>query len=525
MRFHRLTERTDPLAMPRAAIAIAAVLAALYLAGIPGQWWPSPDSALYLGLAGSLAAGEGYVFNGELSTTVTPGLPCLLAGVELLLGENIYAANALIALCALAMLTLVWRVAAGAVGRFLAPVVLLAVAMSYPVFHAAHMILTDIPFAALAWLAVRASLRLLDTGRWRWLIILVAACAAGVLIRAPGILFFGALAAGVAVHQAGRLRWRGRLVAAAAVVVSAALVLLGLLVLARSITTGDGQPLYVAHSRQQLAGLAKVLVNLRDGLGELPRSVSRLYSGQEFVPLGLLVIGLWLWGCSRAVGSGRAVLAVTSVVYVLSLVTLGGEIGARSRYVLQVWPMMAILIALGSADVAARVSRRRGKELTPRGLATVPVVVLAVGIAINAPRTLRNAVYYGPISHTDRYYDVIRDGDHRDLLTTARTLRTHWTPGTTILASGDDVSMLHYLTGRRVHSLPTGDAFESIALPASDAALYRQIAEDTPGRTLIVVDLTEGSPAFRTAWKQHLADSPGLRPLPDTGQYSIAVKQ
>jgi hypothetical protein len=85
--------------------------------------------------------------------------------------------------------------------------------------------------------------------------------------------------------------------------------------------------------------------------------------------------------------------------------------------------------------------------------------------------------------------------------------------------------MLHYLTGRRVHSLPTGDAFESIALPASDAALYRQIAEDTPGRTLIVVDLTEGSPAFRTAWKQHLADSPGLRPLPDTGQYSIAVKQ
>ncbi|MFP4433816.1 MAG: ArnT family glycosyltransferase [Planctomycetota bacterium] len=521
MTFDDLRNRTDPLASPKAIWIIVGLVAVIQIAGISAKWWPSPDSALYLGLARSIAAGDGYLFNGQANTTVTPGLPGLLAGLRILFGESFYAANGLIALSGLVMLTMVWRISVDRVGRTIAPAVLLVVALSYPVYHAGHMVLTDVPFAACAWLCVWACLRLLKTARRRWLIVVAAACVAGVLIRAPGVLLLGALSLGVLVHRAGLLRWPARLAVAATIVLSSAAVLGAMLLLARSQAAGE-TPLYVAHSQQQLAGLGKVASNIAIGLGELPRSVSRLYSGQEFPPIGVALIALWLWGSWRAVRSGQTVLAITSLLYALALVLVGGEIGARSRYLLQVWPMMAMLIALGAVDVVSRVGRARGKRLTPRGLATVAVVTLGIGIAINAPRTLRNALYYGPLSHTDHYYKVIRDGDHRDLLATADLLKNHRREGTTILASGDDVSMLHFLTDRRIRSLPTGDAWVSRALSARDATLYAELAASIPGELLVVVDLSEGDRTFREAWRRHLEATPGLRELRTVGQYSIA---
>ncbi len=59
---------------------VAVFLVVLYLGTTPGKWWPTPDSAEYVGLAESLARGDGYRFNGEISTRQTPGLPLLLAG-------------------------------------------------------------------------------------------------------------------------------------------------------------------------------------------------------------------------------------------------------------------------------------------------------------------------------------------------------------------------------------------------------------------------------------------------------------
>ena len=35
------------------------LVAAVYLAGVSAAWWPTPDSALYQGLAANHAAGEG----------------------------------------------------------------------------------------------------------------------------------------------------------------------------------------------------------------------------------------------------------------------------------------------------------------------------------------------------------------------------------------------------------------------------------------------------------------------------------
>ncbi len=52
-------------------------IAAVYLVGVTGQWWPT-----YLGLGRSLAEAEGYRFNGSVHNIVTPGLPLILAGTD-----------------------------------------------------------------------------------------------------------------------------------------------------------------------------------------------------------------------------------------------------------------------------------------------------------------------------------------------------------------------------------------------------------------------------------------------------------
>ena len=73
-----------------------------------GEWWPSDDSAVYLGLARSLAEGKGYTFNGQVNTSLSPGLPLALAGIEKVAGEGIWAANLFLALCGLATAGLVY---------------------------------------------------------------------------------------------------------------------------------------------------------------------------------------------------------------------------------------------------------------------------------------------------------------------------------------------------------------------------------------------------------------------------------
>ena len=77
---------------------VGAIVAAVYLAGVPVQWWPTPDSALYLGLGRSLAEGDGYRFDGEPCTTVTPGLPWILAGIRTVFGGGYVAPTVFIVL-------------------------------------------------------------------------------------------------------------------------------------------------------------------------------------------------------------------------------------------------------------------------------------------------------------------------------------------------------------------------------------------------------------------------------------------
>ncbi len=61
------------------ALFLAVLAAALFLAPGRGYWVVDPDSAAYVGLARSLAAGDGYTFQGEPHAKFPPGFPFYLS--------------------------------------------------------------------------------------------------------------------------------------------------------------------------------------------------------------------------------------------------------------------------------------------------------------------------------------------------------------------------------------------------------------------------------------------------------------
>ena len=81
------------------------------------------------------------------------------------------------------------------------------------------------------------------------------------------------------------------------------------------------------------------------------------------------------------------------------------------------------------------------------------VFVLLVVIS-NAPKVLRNAVYYSYLSHTRRYYKVIRSGEYAEVFEIAHMLRKSEDKGL-IAADAHERSILHFLSGKIVLDLPT----------------------------------------------------------------------
>src|SRR5262245_6833511 len=74
-----------------ALLALLLALAPLLYAAIRPVWTIDPDASLYVSLARSLAAGDGYTLDGVPHTKYPPGLPILLSGVVRVAGPEAYA--------------------------------------------------------------------------------------------------------------------------------------------------------------------------------------------------------------------------------------------------------------------------------------------------------------------------------------------------------------------------------------------------------------------------------------------------
>ena len=484
----------------RHLLLAGASVALIYLIGVTGKWWPTPDSALYLGLARSLANGQGYQFNGQTSNTVTPGLPMILAALRLAFGESYWAPNLFMAICGVAALALIYRAMSRLSSPRTALAAVLCCAFSYTFYFGCHRILTDAPFALLFWATICASLRARGGSLW-WLLAAAALAVGAVTVRIPGVLALGPMAIGLLLDRTERIQ-RKRLVLLGCGLLVVTAGSLGLFYLLGRYVA-DSPPLYATSLRWMRA--VPVLYMFRHlglGLMAFPYAMAEMLTGQKgFIAFGLLASAWLVVGGAFSWMRGLRMPIVCVVLNVAGLAVLGGADSVRSRYLLPVLPFIAYLTIEGlmaTTWVIARRVRRRPRPSAPLIAATVFVVFV---LGFNAPRLLRNAVHYSYVSHTPRYYDAIRGGRHAELFPVAELLRELCPPDGRIAVVGDDTSVFHYLTERRV-IWPPG---------RQDNALHaRRVMRFLHSRTdasLAVMDMSEGPDEFRWPLRRALERS------------------
>ena len=121
----------------------------LYVVSFNGRWRVGLDSATYRGLARSIARGGGYQFTDFGSHHAYPGLPMMLAGVNKLVGENVFRpalAQFLIVLMALATVWLTYRVVKLHYPEWIAVSVACGLAVNSRFLELSNELLTDVPF-------------------------------------------------------------------------------------------------------------------------------------------------------------------------------------------------------------------------------------------------------------------------------------------------------------------------------------------------------------------------------------------
>ncbi len=142
-------------------LALLTLLLALYYgSAAPDRVAGTSDSALYVGLARNLVAGNGYSFNFEPHTMAPPGYPLMLAAVMRLFGEGYPLLNWVSTLAAAAAFVATYLLASEHAGdRRLAVAVAALTASTCAFFVYASKILSDMAYVPLLLLALWCGLR------------------------------------------------------------------------------------------------------------------------------------------------------------------------------------------------------------------------------------------------------------------------------------------------------------------------------------------------------------------------------
>jgi hypothetical protein len=501
---------------PRKHLALAwACVALFYLAGVTGQWWPTKDSATYLGLARSLADGQGYVFNGQPNNFFTPGLPYLLAGMRLLGFKGFWAPNFFIVLCGLGTIGLTYASLRRLTGEgLLSMAIALATAMSYTFYLNSHRILTDVPGALVFWSLIYCVLRSRG-GRWGWLALAGLLSGAGIVLRAPLIVLIGPMVLGLLLDR--RILPPGRRFLTCAVIAAAALAALGFF-LVRAYQVQPETPNYL-HLMSTRSGLPAYLRRLAHGLPAMPTVTAEMFTSQEALwPIGLAVLILEMIGIVRFWQAGRRMAPTLAILCPVLLALSMSNEGMRSRYLLPIQALMLLLAADGLGWCVRTFSRLR--RLAPRPQWSVWAILVFLGLAIvcNLPRTSRNAFYYSYLSYGPDYYRKIREAKYADIYAAASILQRDCSPEALAAAPADETPVLHFLSNRRILALSKNQGSDT----PSTGAILGMLAADANLKFVILesprVDRSSSDPPAA------LAAIPGMR-LVLTGRYYLVYRR
>ena len=503
----------------RVSVLLAWVVVALiYLTGVTGQWWPSPDSALYLGLGRSLAEGHGYQFNGEVCNFIPPVLPGILAGLRWAFGESFWWPNLFVALCGLAAFGMIFAALARMGDPRTALIVALATALSYVFYFNAHMVLTDVPFAALFWASAYCAARLRHGSRW-WALSMVLLAILSVSVRAPGLILVIVLGIGLVLDGLASAGRRRRLWAGAGILSGMGGVGAGLLVLGR--LAGRTTPLYArvvaAHVR---IGLGGHLRQLAEGLQRMPSVLAEFLTSQSgAVPLGILVGGLMVWGLIVLIRRRQWLIPTMVVLYPIALVLAVGSRSIRPRYLLAIQPVLLLAILEGLWALVRLCGRRRGLGVSPTRHFRTMLIAGGLIVLANGPRVFRNAFYHRWLSGTERYYRTVRDGQFEELFQVTGLLRSSGLRAGPAGVEADKVSILHYLSRRRTVALPSNDR-----ITAADAEAIHTFAVAHPELTGFVLNIGEGQTVFLETLKARFGRTAGLIRVHSGKHYQVYAR-
>ncbi len=528
--------RTGSAPSRRTTWRVLAAVAAIYLLGTGGQWWPTKDSAMYLTLGRNLAAGRGYVANGQACNYYSPGLPWLIAPFYRVASEPIWLLNLAMSLTGVATLGLIWACMRRWTDPWSALIVTVVTAVSYRFYLSAHAILSDQPFALLFWLAIYAWLRL-RRGSWAWAAPLAGASFAAAWIRAPGLLALTALAMGLAMQRRAD---RARRFTAAGAVFLAAAASVGIQYLwAKALVPGQA-PVYSRHLARPDSWIVHILIQIALGLRNTLEVLSEALIAQEFIfSVGIPALVLWGLGLWRQARRGWWLGPAAVVLFLAALILLTGGWAVRSRFAIPVVPFLVLQVLEGLAWMVQRVAlaKRADRRRAARKAAWI---FLGICVVMNFVKVGRWVVWYTPSSYLAGYPARQPDGDHYPTFQVAEILNAPNAAPGPLAVTSHQATILHFRTDRRFRLLePTAppdqaaedetEAFKHVVvIPRRTAEHARlvaeQVRENLPGCVGLLVDRAEAEDAYiqeLNARMAELAAEDGLQPVHQSRRYTL----
>ena len=469
------------------------LILATYLLTVVGKWRPTPDSAVYLGLARSLAQDGRYIFNGKVNNYVTPGLPLILAGLSQLGVPNYWLPNLFMALSAVGALALIYLVFARISDRRMAMAVTFGTAATYTFFFNAHRVLTEMPFSLLFFAAVYASLRASEGKGW-WMLLVLPLVVLGITVRIAGAPVIGALAFALVIETPPAGGRRGRqLLRGVVIFVVAAAVVVGFYILA--IRAASGAPAYMKRIPGQTGTTAgeQVQAILISALW-VPDSLAECITSRS-VPIlthaaGYLIVALAGVGAAVQWRRRERLMPALVVSYALCLALLRSRRWDMPRYLLPVIPGAIYLSLAGLCWCVRRWRDRHGLSMGPGALTKAILGHTLVILICNGPYLAVHTFYYTWASYTDRYYDIIARGHYADFFTVGNILRDQC-PEDRFAYSIGSARLPHYLSGRRIVIFGT-----KVFSGKKDAASVLQAIRSRDDLGFVLIETRRTDPEF-----------------------------
>jgi hypothetical protein len=315
-----------------------AFIALVMLLGINGQWRIGSDSAQYRGLAESLAEGRGYTFGGAPQDTIYPGLPAMLAGLQLAFGKSVMSVwPAIVVLTAMSVgcLVLVYKLVRLHFPQWVALCVTVGTALNERFLKLGQELLTDVPFL----FGVLASLwgweLLREARNWRQRAMPIAVLGIGLALAASMRPTFWLLAiAWISVCVWGLVRGPRKFHAISLTV----LIVVWSMVIALDPRVGGFNVLAGGYEQTALFGLGDAWNGFKQQVGPVfRRDLPEAFFGESMGPLGP-VFSLLLIVASVIVLRRQPLWGLLTLLTIA--VTLLLDFTSTPRYYLMVLPML-----------------------------------------------------------------------------------------------------------------------------------------------------------------------------------------